>query len=175
MHWDQLAPTYIDLKSDEGRKYSMIAAEGGWIKENGKVKKETAYGLLIISASMENRLKFPESFPNDGTYESLFTYKQYNAASSSTYKNILGKIPTWRGWYGTKDVMSYLNDVYNATFSSAVNILQENYGFSNADKILGYAHNNSNLFGKYAINLDFDKTNTLIKVVQSSKSVFEDD
>ena len=172
IHYDQDKPTFIDLTTDVGKKYSMIAAEGSWIKQDGETKRETEYGLLLISASMENRLNNPKFFPNKGTYESLFTSSQYNAPSSRTYKNIASQILTWESWYGTADVMSYLYAVFKASHGSAISTLQTDYKFANADKILGYAHNNSNLFGKYSINLGFDKTNTLIKTLQSSSVVF---
>jgi hypothetical protein len=172
IHYEQNTPTLVDLTSDEGKKYRMIAAEGGWVKQNGETKRETDYGLLIIAASMENRLKYPNYFPNEGTYESLYNPKQYNAVNSATYKNFSSQITKWEIWYGTKDVMSYLDNIYKAAYGNSVNKLQQDYNFSNADKILGYAHINSNLFGKYTVNLNFDKDNTLIKVVQSSSNIF---
>jgi len=172
VHYDQNTPSVIDLQSDVGKKYSMIAAEGGWIKQDGATKRETEYGLLIIGASMENRKNNSKYFPNQGTYESLFSPSQYNAANSRTYKNIAAQIPIWESWYGTADVMSYLDAVYKASHGNSVQMLQQNYNFANADKILGYAHNNSNLFGIYSVNLNFDKTMTLIKTVQSSKVVY---
>ena len=92
--------------------------------------------------------------------------------NSRTYKNIASQILTWESWYGTADVMSYLYAVFKASHGSAISTLQTDYKFANADKILEYAHNNSNLFGKYSINLGFDKTNTLIKTLQSSSVVF---
>lgn len=174
-HYDQnniLGTT--DLNSDIGKKFSMLAAEGGWVKDkNGKTVRESQYGLYIIGASMENRLKNPKFFKNNGAYESLFTSEQYNGANSSTYKNLPSKISQWKQWYGTKDVMNYLNAVYNAAHGNCVNILSKQYGFSDAYKILGYAHSEANLFEKKnSINLNFDKGNTLIKTVQSSLYVF---
>ena len=68
--------------------------------------------------------------------------------------------------------MSYLDAVFKASHGNSVQMLQQNYNFANADKILGYAHNNSNLFGKYSVNLNFYKTMTLIKTVQSSTVVY---
>ena len=162
-----------DLDSDRGKKFSMIAAEGGWKKdENKKTVRESQYGLYIIGASMENRLKNPKFFKNDGTFESLFDPNQYNAAKSSTYKNLTSKIDQWKKWYGTQSVMEYLNAVYNAAYGNCVDILTKEYGFSKANMILGYAHVNKNLFGSHTIDIDFNKNNTLIKVVQSSDYVF---
>ena len=162
-----------DLDSDRGKKFSMIAAEGGWKKdENNKTIRESQYGLYIIGASMENRLNNPKFFKNNGTFESLFDPNQYNAAKSSTYKNLTSKIEQWKKWYGTQSVMEYLNAVYNAAYGNCVDILTNEYGFSKANMILGYAHANTNLFGSHTIDIDFNKNNTLIKVVQSSDYVF---
>ncbi len=173
-HYDQnnvLGET--NLRTDIGKKFSMIAAEGGWVKdENGKTVRETQYGLYIIGASMENRLNHSRFFPNNGTYQTLFDPKQYNAANSSTYKNLASRINQWKQWYGTKSVMEYLNAVYNAAHGNCVAILTKQYDFTNANMILGYAHSKTSLFGKYTINLDFHKEKTLIKVVQSSSNIF---
>lgn len=162
--------TYLD--SDTGKKYSMLAAEGGWVTRDGKQQRESQYGLYIIGASMENRLNNPDYFSNDGTYESLFIPKQYNAAAHSTYKNLSSKLSQWRNWYGTRDVMDYLNAVHNAAKNNCVNILRNQYGFIDANKILGYAHIRSNLFGSKSINLNYNQNNTLIKTVQTSGYVY---
>jgi hypothetical protein len=121
---------------------------------------------------MENRLKQPDYFPNTGTYESLFDPNQYNAARSSTYKNLPSKFSQWKSWYGTEDVMDYLDAVHNAAHGSSVFVLKNKYDFTDADKILGYAHVNVKLFGSYTIRLTFKSDQTLIKTVQSSKNIY---
>ncbi len=174
LHFDQSNIIGVtELDSDIGKKYSMLAAEGGWIKDNnGTVQRETLYGLYIIGASMENRLNNPKFFPNSGTFESLFSPEQYNAANHSTYKNLPSKFSQWKNWYGTKDVMGYLNAVYSASVNNCVNILQSKYGFVDANKILGYSHNGYIVFQRLSLPLQYDKSKTLLKSVETSRNVF---
>ncbi len=96
--FDQLDYFYqIDMSSDRGKKLAMLVAEGGFVPNKtygidktgrgvsakGGGQRETLFGLLLISASMDNRLLAIHNSENDNlnlkkfwgdgsNYESLF-------------------------------------------------------------------------------------------------------
>jgi hypothetical protein len=192
------APTTIDLGSDLGAKYRMLLAEGGYnsikafqIDKNGrgivaerdsKVHRETLFGLLIISATIENRKRVLNNSANDKlklynywgdgkTYASLFKKSEYNGVSELAYTNFWAwKRTLEKAGRTENDITSFIGDVAFALEELGF-MLSLLYRFESANKVLSYSHNKSNpkLFNNESI--DFDKSLTLIEFMNSKTDI----
>lgn len=185
----------IDLGSDLGKKFKMLLAEGGFnsfnafdinkkgrgVEGKGGGHRETYFGLLLISASMDNRLlaiNNPENanlmlskyWGSGKDYESLFKPAEYNGTREAAYKN-------YYKWYSqilpqarsSKDIFTLIADAYRALNNPGAT-LQLIFKFD-ASCILAYAHNNAGTQLYKGESIPFDKTKTLIQVLNTRRDI----
>lgn len=136
----------VKYENDTIAKLAMVIAELGGSIVKYATDEELENEVLIISASMDNRLKIDTlSNKNDfssnktrqvfgeGTYQSLYKVKQYYAVKEKAYKDMNYVMVGRYGKYENK-----LTIVYNALFNSVEKLKAR--GFENANEILSYAH-----------------------------------
>ncbi|TRW27549.1 hypothetical protein FMM05_02605 [Flavobacterium zepuense] len=186
----------ITLSTDLGKKYKMLLAEGGFnskkaygidktgrgVNASNNTHRETFYGLLIISASMDNRLRTAGIAENDKalngafgdgkTYESMFTKSQYNGASEAAYKDFW----TWEsslasGGISKKDKFTYFGNAFAALENPAQRLLNFKSIGVKAYSILAYSHNGvGNLLYSPGV-ISFNSVGTLLTNVESKSNI----
>jgi len=143
---ESLSGGLVKYNNDTAAKFSMIAAElGGSILRDYKKSYNEA---LIISASMDNRLRVDSMYPTtfcknymkelyeEGTYQSLFTSKQYCASIHKSYKSFSYGMNA-RTKKRLKQIVG-LCAVWNSIYNSVEKL--EKMGMKEARRILGYCH-----------------------------------
>jgi len=184
----------IDLNSDDGFKYRMLLAEGGWIPDDtygidkagrgvssneDNIVRETKYGLLVISMSIDYRKllatktygpKENKNLPGDGSTYQETILEGYDGINTPAYKS-------FGNWYKTtlasryeKYLWSYLGDAAYANWN-ATNKFINSYGATNTVFVVAYCHNDcQDQYGDYNINLPLDQSKTLLQFVNTSKN-----
>lgn len=186
----------IDLSTDEGSKFKMIVAEGGFNRKNayGIDKtgrgvdanhgghRETYYGLLIISASIDNRLRvagiienkklISNAFGDGETFLSMFTKNQYNGAGSKEFTDFwVWEESLANAGISKKDKFTFLGDAFRAMNKPASQLANDfDIGYQSYS-ILAYSHNNVGNLLYNPVEIPFNTSNTLLTNVESRKDL----
>jgi RHS repeat-associated protein len=187
----------LDLNSDRGAKFKMLLSEGGFVPnknygidktgrgvkaEGGGGQRETLFGLALISATIDNRfgainnplnskLNLSKHWGKGDSFSSLFLASQYNGVMEAAYTDF----NTWfnkslpNAGRTKRDIFTLIGDAYKALDNPGLTLSRQ-FNF-NGNRAFSYAHNEAGtqLFNGQSVS--FNKTKTLIQVLNTRADI----